>query len=476
MLPRRHYFSHHDPPTSLARVAPIPQLLRMTEPAPAWTPEGVLALAPDPSAARAGQGLAGAGNWVSAGTDGRTLWGECRGSGSQPYQVRVDTLEPAWRCSCPSRKLPCKHALGLFLRHAAGAGALPTAEPPPWVAEWIAQREARSEKREARAAEAAAKPVDAAAQARRGARREERVSAGLDELELWTADLVRQGLASARTRPAAFWEGMAARLVDAQAPGVARLVRGLGSLAAGGDGWDERMLEALGRIRLLVTAWRRIDALPAPLRDDVRAALGWTLKQEEVLAAGTVRDRWQALGRRVDDEDRLRVQRTWLRGRDTGRDALVLAFAAGREPLDASFIPGTEVDAEVAFYPGALPLRAVAGPRHAAPAPLASFPGYASADDAVAAYAAALAAQPWIEAFPFPLSAVVPVRDGGGWAVRDTDGAVLPLAGRFARAAELHALAGGRPLALFGEWDGDRLLPLGALAGGRFVSLSPSAE
>jgi hypothetical protein len=448
----------------------------MTDPAPAWTPERVLALAPDPSAARAGQGLASAAQWVSAGSDGRTLWGECRGSGSQPYQVRVDTLEPAWRCSCPSRKLPCKHALGLFLRHAAGPGALPVAEPPAWVAEWIAQREARGEKREARAAEAAAKPVDAAAQARRGARREERVSAGLDELELWTADLVRQGLASARGRPAAFWEGMAARLVDAQAPGAARLVRGLGALAAGGDGWDERMLEALGRIRVLVSAWRRIDALPAPVRDDVRAALGWTLRQEEVLAAGTVRDRWRVLGRRVDEEDRLRVQRTWVRGGATGRDALVLAFAAGREPLDVSFIPGTEVDAEIAFYPGALPLRAVAGPRHAPPAPLASFPGYASAGEAVAAYAAALAAQPWIEAFPFPLAAVTPVQGGGGWAVRDAEGAVLPLIARFARAEELHAISGGRPLALFGEWDGDRLLPLSAFTRGHFVSLSPSGE
>jgi len=448
----------------------------MADPAPAWTPERVLALAPDPSAARAGEGLAGAGKWVSAGTDGRTLWGECRGSGSQPYQVRVDTLEPAWRCSCPSRKLPCKHALGLFLRYAAAPGALPAAEPPPWVAEWTAQRGARSEKREARAAEAAVRPVDAAAQARRGVRREERVSAGLEELALWTADLVRQGLASARTRPAAFWEGMAARLVDAQAPGAARLVRNLGSLAGGGDGWDGRMLEALGRIRLLAAAWAGIDTLPAEVREEVRAALGWTLRQEEVLAAGTVRDRWRVLGRRVDEEDRLRVQRTWLRGRGTGRDALVLAFAAGREPLDPSFIPGTEVDAEVAFYPGALPLRAVAGTRHAAPTPLASLPGYPTAAAAVAAYAAALAAQPWIEAFPFPLAAVTPVQGGGGWAVRDAEGAVLPLAGRFARPWELLALSGGRPLALFGEWNGDRLLPLGAFAGGRFVSLSPSGE
>ncbi|MFL5384566.1 MAG: SWIM zinc finger family protein [Longimicrobiaceae bacterium] len=448
----------------------------MTDSAAAWTPERVLALAPDASAAKAGQGLAGPRKWVSMGTDGHTLWGECQGSGSTPYQVRVDTLEPAWRCSCPSRKLPCKHALGLFLLHAASPGALPRAEPPQWVAEWTAMREARGEKRQGRAAEAAAKPVDAEAQAKRAARREDRVSAGLEELELWMEDLVRQGLGAARTRPASFWEGMAARLVDAQAPGAARLVRELAPLSVGGPGWEGRLLEALGRLRLLSRAWRRLGALPVALQEDVRSALGFALRQEEVVALGTVRDRWRVLGQREEDEDRLRVQRTWLRGERTGRDALVLAFAHGREPLDRSLIPGTAVDAEVAFHPSALPLRAVVAARHGPPAPFGELPGHATADAALAAYAAALAVQPWLEAFPLALSSAVPVRDGQGWAMRDGEGGVLPLATGFGRGWELLALSGGRPVALFGEWDGDRLRPLGTLAGGRFVSLAPVPE
>ncbi|MBV9109783.1 MAG: SWIM zinc finger family protein [Gemmatimonadetes bacterium] len=446
----------------------------MTELSQAWTPERVLALAPDPSAARAGQGLVAPAQWVSAGTDGRTLWGECRGSGSHPYQVRVDMLEPAWRCSCPSRKLPCKHALGLFLRFAAAPQSIPAAEPPAWVAEWIAQRDARAEKRETKAAEAAAQPVDAAAQAKRAARREDRVSAGMDELALWSEDLVRQGLASAPTRPPAFWEGMAARLVDAQAPGAARLVRILGAAAGSGEGWEDRVLEALGRIRLLVAAWRRIDVLPEPVREDVRAALGWTLRHEEVLAAGTVRDRWLVLGRRVDEEERLRVGRTWLRGAETGRDALVLAFAAGREPLDLSLVPGTAVDAEVAFYPGALPLRAAVGTRHGA-APLAEMPGHGTVAGAVAAYASAAAAHPWMESFPISLAAAVPLHDGGRWSVRDTEGGALPLAPSFARGWELLAASGGHPIPMFGEWDGSEFLPLGAFSAGRFVSLAPPA-
>jgi hypothetical protein len=344
------------------------------------------------------------------------------------------------------------------------------------VAEWIAMRDERSEKRQAKAAEAAAKPVDPDAQAKRSARREERVAAGLEELELWMADLVRQGLASARTKPAAFWEGMAARLVDAQAPGAARLVRELGRTAIGGAGWDGRMLEGLGRLRLLAQAWRRIDALPPAVREDVRATVGFTLRQEEVLALGTVRDRWMVLGQRVDDEERLRVQRTWLRGEATGRHALVLVFAHGREPLDTSLIPGTVLDAELGFHPSALPLRAVAGERHAAPSALNAMPGHASVDEALAAHASAVAAHPWLESFPVSLSSVVPIRSGDGWAARDADGAILPIVAEFANGWELMALSGGHPLALFGEWDGERLLPLGAFANGRFTSLAPVPE
>ena len=48
--------------------------------------------------------------------------------------------------------------------------------------------------------------------------RHERVSAGLRELETWLADQVRGGLATATWGHA---DAVAARMVDAQAPGVA---------------------------------------------------------------------------------------------------------------------------------------------------------------------------------------------------------------------------------------------------------------
>ncbi len=439
---------------------------------PRWTHDQVAALAPDPASLKAGQGLAGPRKWGVLGRDARSLWGECQGSGSKPYQVAVDAAEPAFRCTCPSRKFPCKHALGLLFLYSADPAGVGEAEAPAWVAEWLAGRESRAEKRAVRPA-AEATP-DPAAQARRAAEREARTRAGLDDLEQWLHDLVRQGLAAAQGKPRTFWEGPAARLVDAQAPGAARWVRELAALP-GTDDWPARLLERLARLHLLVEAFRRVDALSEDAAADVRAAVGWTARQEEVRAGPAVHDRWVVLGARTAEEDRLRVRRTWLRGEDTGRTALLLAFAAGGQPLEPGPAPGTRLAASLAFFPGAHPVRALVAERTGDPQPVAAIPGHASLHGALGDWAAALARNPWTEQLTLPLRGVVPVREGARWLLRDADGAGLPLAPAADDAAwTLLALGGDGPVDVACEWDGAALLPLAAVAEGRFHVLGTS--
>ena len=434
---------------------------------PTWTAEQVAALAPDAASAKAGQGLAGARKWVSLGRDERALWGEAQGSGAKPYQVIVDAAEPAFKCSCPSRKFPCKHALGLLFLYAAEPSLVGEGAAPEWAGEWLAMRGSRAEKKAARPAEAA--PVDAAAQAKRAAQREARVQAGLDELGQWLHDLVRQGLAGVQGKPRAFWDGVAARLVDAQAPGAARWVRELAAIPGTQD-WPGRLLERVARLHLLVEAARRLDALPEDAAADVRAAIGWSARQEEILAGPGVSDRWVVLGQRPATEEKVRVQRTWLRGEGSGRTALILAFAAGAQPMEPGPAPGTRIDAELAFYPGAHPVRALVRARTGAPEPVSELPGHASLADALDEWGAALARNPWTEQLALPLRRVVPVREGGRWALRDEDGAALPLSPLAAEAGwTLLAAGGGRPLDVACEWDGEALLPIGAAAEGRFL-------
>jgi uncharacterized protein DUF5691/SWIM zinc finger len=437
---------------------------------PTWTTEQILALAPDAGAAKAGKDLAAARKWRTLGHDAEVAWGTCQGSGVAPYQTGIDLNGPGFRCSCPSRKFPCKHALGLFLLLANAPGGFTETERPEWISAWLAgraRREAATSK-PAQADRSAARPTP---RTRAATDRTARVMAGLQDLDLWMTDLVRHGLAAAQSRPAQFWETPAARLVDAQAPGVARLVRQLAGIPATGDGWPDRLLERLGRLHLLGQGFRQLDSLPEPVQADIRGLIGWTQSQDELLGAPGLRDQWLVLGQRVTEEDRLRAQHTWLWGRATGRAALILTYAHGNAPLDTSLLPGTAFEADLVYYAGAYPLRALIQARRD-PAPLPpALPGYATLAEAIGAYAGALAAYPWLDELPLPLTGVVPVVHGDGWAVQDAEGRVLPLHPHFNGGWMLLALSGGRPLGLFGEWNGEVLVPFSTWTGDRFYPL-----
>jgi hypothetical protein len=427
-----------------------------------WTIEAVESLAPDPASARAGAKLAVRGPWSATGHDERALWGLCQGSGKEPYRSSVDLHGTAFQCTCPSRKLPCKHALGLMLLWVQDPAAVPSGTPPEWVSEWLGGRKPRA----ARGSEA---PRDPEAAARRAAQREERVAAGVQDLRLWLADLARGGLAAAQARPYGFWDGFAARLVDAQAPGLASRVRWLGGIAAArADTWPERLLEELGLLFLVCEAHERpLDEL----RADVRALVGWTTPREEVLAGPRVRDRWAVLARELDEQDRLRVQRTWLWGLDGGRPALLLDFAPPNMPLDPGPPVGMALDGELAFYPGAVPLRALVAGEPAALEPVREPFGHADAAAALAAASAAVAANPWTEGWPVALEAAVPGLPGNGPVYLHAGGA-LPLAADDVEALwRLAAVSGGAPVAVMGTWDGRVLRPLAAFAEGRVVGL-----
>lgn len=447
-----------------------------------WTQEQVLALAPDSGSAKAGQGLASARKWSSLGISESAAWGLCQGSGKDPYQAQVDLSEPAFRCSCPSRKFPCKHGLGLLLLLAAQPAAFPQGDPPDWVTAWLQTRTQRAEQK-AQKVEAKARGevsvADEAAQAKRVAERERKVAAGLQELELWLEDLVRRGLAEAQTQPTSYWEGIASRMVDAQAPGLARSLRDLAGIPATGEGWPERLLERLSRLHLLIQGYRRLETLAPDTQVDLRTRIGWPMKEEEVLQEGQpVRDRWLVLGQRTEQEDRLRMQRTWLWGEASQRTAMILQFAHGATPFDAGLAPGSVVPADLVFYPGAFPLRALVKERLGNAEPLSGMPGEETLLGATERWSQALSRDPWMEQFPLALRSMILVRRNGGantdWLLRDAEGTLLPLNPHWEAGWQLLSLSGGHPVALFGEWDGDSLRPLSTWAEGRLFRLDAS--
>jgi hypothetical protein len=449
------------------------------------TPDQVRSLAPDPGAARAGEGLASRRHWSATGRNDRAAWGLCQGSGANPYQVTVDFGGPAFKCTCPSRKFPCKHGLGLMFLLAGDAAAFPAApEPPGWAVEWLAARSAKAESAAAKAEassapetgeatrDAAADAADAeAARSKRIAARERKVDAGLADLDLWLVDLVRRGLLAARGEGYAFWDQAGARLVDAQAASLGREVRGIGAAANRGSGWAEGTLERVARVHLIREAYRRQDVLPDDLRADVRALVGWTTKEDELPGGGDVIDRWLAVGRTVTSDERLTTARTWLLGEATGQYALHLAFGAGGTNPVPVAMAGSSFRGAIRFYPSAVPLRAVVADGALDPGgPITALPGGLTIAAAATAFAETLARNPFVTSWPTILRDVVPIGRGGELLLRDATGAAIRSTPP-AIAARLVALAGGHPVTVFGLWSGRSIRVLSAHADGRLVDL-----
>jgi hypothetical protein len=421
-----------------------------------WTSQRILQLAPDPASGKAGQGLASPRKWPSLGHDADAVWGECQGSGAKPYQVQVALAGPSFKCSCPSRKFPCKHGLGLMLLYAADA--FPAADRPQWVADWLASRTERAEKKQAKADEPP-KPIDEAAQAKRREKRQERIADGLASLKLWVDDLVRGGIATAPGKGYKFFDEPARRMIDAQAPGVATQLQRLGEIAASGAGWERPFVEGLASLHLLIAAHGRLESLPEPTRHDVRSTLGLPVAVEEVLALPPVHDRWQIVGQEVTTEDKLRVSRTWLFGTVTRRPALVLAFAHGTQPLDTTLTPGFAFDGDLSFFPGNS-VRAAVKTR-STPTPFDAPDGLDTLDQLCDAVSHRLAAHPWLGDVGLPVRSLTPVRQDDRLLLVDRDRRALPATLRESAAWILLAVSGGHPVDVTVAFDGTRLRPLG---------------
>ncbi|MCH0563959.1 MULTISPECIES: SWIM zinc finger family protein [unclassified Streptomyces] len=442
----------------------------MTEQGVRRSVDQVLALASDAASRRAGSRLGVAGPWSGAGCSGEgAVWGLCQGGGSTPYRTVADLGDaagPAYRCSCPSRAFPCEHALGLLLLWAEEDGAVPRGEPPRWAARWLGDSaEGRGRRAErgvtAGAGGSSSAPADPQAARRRAERRAERITAGATELEQRLADLLRGGLAGAEQADPGLWEETAARMVDAQAPGLAARVRDLAGIASSGPGWPVRLLEECALLHLLDQGWLHRERLPRELAATVRSRVGLARTAD----GPPLRDRWLVLARYDVADASLTTRRTWLYGTATRHTALLLSYgAAGRAPEPALPV-GLALDAEVSAHPGGQ-RRVALRERYGAPAPTRARPDGVTAARAAAHYGEALRADPWLDSVPVTLERAVPVRDGDRWQLADADeDAALPLTAASASRPglwRLVALSGGAPVKVFGEFGHRGLTPLAA--------------
>jgi hypothetical protein len=446
------------------------------------------ALAPDQASLSAAVKLK-ASSWPVLAVDGAAIfaWGECQGSGSTPYRVCIELSDLGYKCTCPSRKFPCKHSLGLMLLYAKSQQGFAEASVPDWVSDWSGRRRGSSgketEQPKPRAslgeamAEEPEKPRDEKAEARAAeqrarlkASREDAILAGLEELDRWIEDALNRGLAGFMGEAAERCRTLAQRLVDAKAPALATALDGLPGkvLAMPEHQRQEALVEALGDFHLLAEAYRRQDRLPEGLKQDVRRLIGWTIERQALLddpAALRAQAKWTVIACYSEVQpDKLRRTESWLIGEQDGEShaAVLLDFV----PVAASstslpFIAGEQFEAELVYYPSAAPLRAVIASRTGGASEGRHLPELVfSLPQALDHHDELRTRYPWLKEWPVVIAAPDLSHEGRSGLWLRESGTVVPLAPQSFDAAL--SLTGATITSLAGLWDGRYFMPSAA--------------
>lgn len=182
-------------------------------------------LAPNSGALKNGRDLVSKNKFsnLKIDADKTVIWGECAGSGKNPYNCSADFVDennPISRCNCPSRQFPCKHGIGLMVAYANGA-SFSTAEIPDDIASKRGKLVAKAEKKEKEVTsimEKAAEPKKVNKNAV-----VKKTSSQLDGIEVAKKllnNIVQNGISSVDAKVARDFEGQIKDLGNYYIPGI----------------------------------------------------------------------------------------------------------------------------------------------------------------------------------------------------------------------------------------------------------------
>ena len=441
-----------------------------------WTTDQILNFAPDSGTANRGKELATLRQWRNLEVSDRAAWGECKSSGVSFYKTYIDLNGPAFKCSCPSRKFPCKHGMGLmFLLQNNLEAFKKTADIPELVNEWLEKRNSKVPvlpKSEEEQAEDQQKK--AALRFNNREKRLTQMAVGLEDLEVWLTDTIRQGLASTERHGHDFWHDISARMVDSKLGGLRSKIESMQLLQSGKTDWVEKMLTQLANLYLVARGFKNLDNLPEPLQEELLSVAGIKIKKEEILQLQGVKDEWHVLGQIEGvEDDRLWFRRVWLMGKKTKKHALLLDFSFGDAGFPNNFITGSSVKGEMVFYPFAYELRAqLRMPYEINSEGKSVLQGFSNFSFFAKKYSQALFSNPWLLDIPACFENVIPLLKKDKLFLIDQNKKQIEVLNRNQLGWKLLALSGGHPISVFGEWTGSIFVPLSVEAEGRLVELA----
>jgi len=404
----------------------------------AITEQSIEQLSPNVAAFKAGKQLMGANNWLLLSKSDRTAWGEIKGSGKSPYQVAFDPNTLGYKCNCPSRQFPCKHSIALMLVYSQSVIATNGQnEEPDWVKQWMDKRLAKAEKKEESSEiESESSEKNTKASEKNQKKRYEEAQAGTAELQAWLKDMVRIGILELPQKPAKYFESMAARMIDAKAPGLAGWVKSFTKIDYDNvDEWQGEALTIIAKLHLLIKTFQNHDNLSPIWQTTVKNLVGWNQSSKELAEnqeAETIKDQWLVVGQETETVDDIVVQRNWLAGVQTGRQALILNFATRFSNFETPIIAGSIINAEVAYFPSVTPLRAIIKRQLRIEEKLDTLPSsFDSLADVFQKKADLLTLNPWTNEMVVIIKNVGLAGDNKRWLMYDSHKHFIPIAKGF---------------------------------------------
>jgi len=185
-------------------------------------------------------------------------------------------------------------------------------------------------------------------------------------------------------------------------------------------------LNQLVNIYLVIEGFKNKDILNGLLQEDMRSLVGFTQNQDELKEKEGITDTWLVLSKQVTEQDQLTIERNWLYGLTHKQYALVLQFRVRGQLTDLNLSAGMFLQAELVFYPSAVPMRAIIKRQMSAGSmPLTG--GFENWEEVLEQETITASRMPVRNDRPYIIRKLKPVKDNGQWWLQDTKKDMLPL-------------------------------------------------
>jgi hypothetical protein len=306
----------------------------------------LISLAPTEQALHDGKVLIKKLKDLSRSEDSSMLFGQCQGSGKNPYDLSIDlgtgADHPTMRCNCPSRQHPCKHVLGFAHAFVSNPNSFAVKTPPQ---ELLDKRQKLTDKNIKKEPAADAKPPTKKVGPNKDAQRKktEGQREALETLERFILDLVTAGVGGLSAKQRKSISEQSSRISDADLPGPRDLLKQLSHQLQDDQTSLERKQAELAQLltRLWATVRKGQKLLEEKLEEGdskadndafIESVLGRRWKLPDLINAGYV-----ARERRFIELAHERIEDKILENRLT--TGYLLDLEDGSIPMERSIIP-----------------------------------------------------------------------------------------------------------------------------------------